>query len=233
MEKTFYLQPRQVGKTTIATYEYLKDPDNTVFIVPKKNMAREICTKLKLQDCRNVMTVKEYINSCGKTWKRVILDEYLFFSDTKVLYETIYYKNPNEVLIFSTPNVTYDNFLYLTIREHKDKMSYYELLGFYVDKRYQIKKLEKSMFDDLYYNFLTDKDTTIITQPLRDLRCVKGNYINTMRNILRPEEFEKEVNGTWVSDLRFNDDGSVDNLVLKEKESNNYGKDKSFNVSFC
>jgi choline-sulfatase len=72
------------------------------------------------------MTVKEYINSCGKTWKRVILDEYLFFSDMKDLYETIYYQNPDEVLIFSTPQVIYDNFLYRTIQQHKHKMSYFE-----------------------------------------------------------------------------------------------------------
>jgi len=214
MKKTFYLQPRQVGKTTMATYEYLKDPDNTVFIVPKKNIAREICTKLKLQDCRNVMTVKEYINSCGKTWKRVILDEYLFFSDMKDLYETIYYQNPDEVLIFSTPQVIYDNFLYRTIQQHKHKMSYFELLGFYANKNYQIKRLEKSMFDDLYYNFLTDKDTNIITTPLIDFWSIKPDYIKNMRNILRREEYEKEVNATWLSDLRFNDDGSVDNLSL-------------------
>jgi hypothetical protein len=32
MEKYFYIQPRQTGKTTYALYELLKDVDNSVLI---------------------------------------------------------------------------------------------------------------------------------------------------------------------------------------------------------
>jgi len=42
MRKVFLIQPRQSGKTTKAMYEFVKDPDNTIFVAHSYDMAKRI-----------------------------------------------------------------------------------------------------------------------------------------------------------------------------------------------
>jgi hypothetical protein len=152
--KTFVISNRQSGKTKLATYEFMKNPENSIFIGYNEVSVEKLPFYEKYR--KNVFTTynaNQFIK--GHKIDNVILDEYLCFGINirKELYNLLptYIKN---YFIFSSPNKLYDLELFNYVKEAKSKNIPLSELSI---KNYTVEDVE-----DLYYNYLTDKDTTII-----------------------------------------------------------------------
>ena len=160
MNKIFLMQPRQSGKTTKAIYTFLKDPENTIFVVHNSNTIEYIHDKVG-KNIKNCISSKQFHNKIiGKqTPKTIILDEYMLFKNKDEIYKIVQVIQPENVYIFSTPDKLYDKKLIDFVKEHKHTTSYQDLLLKYENKL--TENIEKQIYD-LYYNFLTDNDTILI-----------------------------------------------------------------------
>ena len=158
MKKYFYLQPRQSGKTTIALYEYLKNPDETLFVVHNTNAVRYICDIIN-GDLNNFVSSKEILKRLrGRKIKRIILDEYLFFDNIKELYLELSVLDIEELLIFSSYKVLYPNFLFEFVKRNKNS-SYHDVCSLFTKTH---KHSINEQISDLYFNFITDQDMNLI-----------------------------------------------------------------------
>ncbi len=159
MKKVFLIQPRQSGKTTKAMYEFVKDPDNTIFVTHSYDMVKRIHDRVG-GNIKNFTSSNQFKNKIiGRRPKNIILDEYMFFKNRDEIYKEIQVIQPENVYIFSTSDKLYDKKLFDFVKENKRRTSYQDLLKKYGDKLTDY--IEKQIYD-LYYNFLTDDDTILI-----------------------------------------------------------------------
>ncbi len=159
MRKVFLMQPRQSGKTTKAMYEFVKDPDNTIFVTHSYDMVKHIHDRVG-GNIKNFTSSNQFKNKfIGRRPKNIILDEYMFFRNRDEIYKEIQVINPENVYIYSTSDKLYDKKLFDFVKENKRTTSYQDLLKKYGDKLTDY--IEKQIYD-LYYNFLTDDDTILI-----------------------------------------------------------------------
>ena len=159
MKKVFLMQPRQSGKTTKAMYEFVKDPDNTIFVTHSYDKVKHIHDRVG-GNIKNFTSSNQFKNKIiGRRPKNIILDEYMFFKNRDEIYKEIQVIKPENVYIFSTSDKLYDKKLFDFVKENKRTTSYQDLLKKYEDKLTDY--IEKQIYD-LYYNFLTDDDTTLI-----------------------------------------------------------------------
>lgn len=173
MRKIFLLNPRQSGKTDKAIYEFLKDPDNTIFICHNPNLKDFLCKRINASPKLR----KNFISAAqpnsfsfayemkGKQPKNIILDEYMFFQNKREIYEHIMMIRPENVYIFSTSDKMYDEKIFEFVKKNKPNYSLDSLIDFYKKEKYQFyhkwEEAEKEIVE-LYYNFLTDYDTILI-----------------------------------------------------------------------
>ena len=135
MKKYFFMQPRQTGKTTKAMYEYVKDPENTIFVTYKHINIKKIHDKVG-GNIKNFVSSGEFINRTkGITLKNVILDEYMFFDNKESIYKEIIERGAENIFIHSTSNKIYNKNLFDLVKENKEIYSFNELLKKY-DKTY-------------------------------------------------------------------------------------------------
>jgi len=159
MKKVFLIQPRQSGKTTKAMYEFVKDPDNTIFVTHSYDMVKHIHDRVG-GNIKNFTSSHQFKNKIiGRRPINIILDEYMFFKNRDEVYKEIQVIQPENVYIFSTSDKLYDKKLFDFVKENKRTTSYKDLLIKYGDKLTDY--IEKQIYD-LYYNFLTDDDTILI-----------------------------------------------------------------------
>jgi hypothetical protein len=145
MKQIFVMLPRRAGKTTYATYEFAKDPYNSLYVTLNTTSARRLWIYKE--------STKERIisyNNFTETYRRlmpqnVILDEYLFFENRKQIYKEVYKKS--NVYVFTTTDRIYNKHVYQKILENK-KQKKFSLLNLF--------------HEDLVFNFLTDPETVII-----------------------------------------------------------------------
>ena len=178
MVKYFFISNRQSGKTTKAIYEFLKDPENTIFICPNGECRKEVVkmTKLPTSKCLNIISASDDNAGRGKRYKRAIYDEYLFLD-----YETRYKihcsllnTGVEEILCFSTAERLYDRSTFDFVAELKrdqrilafessiDRVCFNDVLVEMTDVLIRTSEKMKEEIYDLYHNYLTDPDTTII-----------------------------------------------------------------------
>lgn len=94
------MQPRQSGKTTKAIYEFLKKPNNTIYVVHNHHIKRHV-HKLIGGDGKNITSASQFSTAIiGKRFKNVILDEYMFFQNRDEIYEYIMDIKPKKCFHF-------------------------------------------------------------------------------------------------------------------------------------
>jgi len=175
MKKYFFISNRQSGKTHLAVYEFLKDPNNSLIIVPNFHQLKEI---IDLDVVPDIFLYR--IISCqsknvfrGLKAKKIIFDDYLMIDVVKrsELYIEYSSLNPEEIFCFSTPNKVYDSSMFNFVRSvKKDNRSLVveeflnksELLIEINDLNLKSKTQLKNEIWDLYYNHITDHDIKII-----------------------------------------------------------------------
>ena len=201
MKKVFYLQPRQIGKTTMAIYQFLADIDNTLFVTHSEQIARIITKRLFNQYTHpNIVSCEEVIRKrLGPRYKNIILDEYMFFKNRGDLY--VYLNgigNIENLYIFSTSDRKYEASIFDTIKTQKRINNDF----LYILKLYHQKFAKSIVFSDvdeqiksLYYNFLTDPDTNVIDYGFEFPRHRIGEMCNALNN----EQFEVEIMNRYVS----------------------------------
>lgn len=147
MNKYFNIWPRQTGKTTKAVYEFLKDPQYTLYVAHNMNLANFASKKAKVYR-QNFISQNDFRSKIvSRNIKRIVLDEYLFFDDKYEIYENISNRSINELYIFTSAEKQYDYDLFQLIKRKK------------IDPRVIIpQKYKDEDINDLYYNFITDPD---------------------------------------------------------------------------
>lgn len=163
MNKYFFINPRYSGKTSKAIYEYLKSPEDTLYVCHNKQTAKEICKSIN-GISKNFISCKEFetFTLWGTYINNIIFDEYLFFSNKEKVYnkfiQCIIYKIQN-LYIFSTSNILYDFDLLSQIKSlKKEKVLNYDSISV-LEKLYTNKIISQYL-----NNFLTDKDIKIIDE---------------------------------------------------------------------
>lgn len=174
MKITAFITPRQVGKTRHGIFQFLLDPENTVWVAENRDMIpRFIKHEYKSNTALvgNRQDVQNYFRS--RRYRRAILDEYLF-TDIKnryVLNECLVLAQVEEVTILSTPKKLYDKFLFEYVCGLKKS-------SMDLDMEYALKNLQKNHTDkyplavrdeeqakeeieDLWHNLLTHPNCTI------------------------------------------------------------------------
>lgn len=169
MEKKVYIMPRRSGKSSIAAYELLKDPKNTL-ILCINNMFKEslISQHIEIKDAsRNIRTVSEPLR--GLKYKKVIIDEYLM-CNVKQLEELSTYLPfiCEEVICLSTIhrviNKKYFDFV-KALKHTEGSLRSSEVAAFIHEEVISLGNETSevvSQLEYLYYNFITDVDTDLI-----------------------------------------------------------------------
>jgi len=179
--KTILISNRQSGKSHLASYEFLKSPDNSIFITHNSN------------SYRNFSFYPEYKNHFfsqnskfrGKydfLINRVIMDEYLLFDvkNRQYLRGALGSLGVREYFIYSTPNKMYDKDDFDFIKKYKESHLYFDkddkLIKKYISDKlsgiinlYTTIKEYNERFDEvydnlycLYHSYLTDPNVNII-----------------------------------------------------------------------
>lgn len=124
MKKYLHISNRQSGKTSKAVYEFLKDPDDTLFISHNYNSARFLFKRLNLDSKyrKNFLCEESMTKTKSHEYKKVIMDEYFFFDlkFRKILPSIIYPLGIEEVYAFSTPYCLYDKNMLEFVKEQKN-----------------------------------------------------------------------------------------------------------------
>jgi len=197
MKKIFLMQPRQSGKTTKAIYEYIKDPENTIFVTHSLTAAHSIYEKLGGRR-DNFLSSKQFINRIrGVKIKNLILDEYMFFSKKDEIYKDIKH-NVENLYIYSTSDKTYKTNIFNFVKENKLNFPLSDVIEMY-DKKFCrgniTAEIEKEIYD-LYYNFLTDYDTVLIDTCYNYDMSDKSHLIG----VLGKEQYATQIINCYLSD---------------------------------
>ena len=173
MKKTFYMLPRQCGKTTMAIMEFLRSPETTLIITFNQKTAKDIQNKIKQTDPNisqmaldNILPAIPNIilNRCtGKSYDKVIFDEYMSFKDNYFTTEIMIYLQPclsqnSELIIYSSADRVYSKKVFDFLR-NMPNMSMAERLK----EHALFSEEEKADFDRLNKTFLSDLEFKIIT----------------------------------------------------------------------
>ncbi len=185
------MQPRQSGKTSKAKYEYLKDPENTLYVVGDSKTAQRIKEQIRSKNA-NIISCHNF-DLRGRNQKNIILDEYMFFPNKDKVYKEIMRNQVNidNVYIFSTSNKTYSRYLFNLVKENKKYFSFDEIVEKY--EGVMTKEIKKEIHD-LYFNFLTDADCRLIDFAF-DYLPDKSDLVH----IFGRESFDLEFNNCYVS----------------------------------
>ncbi len=190
MNKRMFIQPRQSGKTTAVILKYLKKPNGTLIVTVNYNSANHIKGELQSLGIVNSNVSHETLFSGGvfsagvRGASTIILDEYMYFTKKKAIYELIHKLNPENLLIYSTSDKKYNRNMVELIRKHKETG---EPIG---DEKFL--KDNKKEIDDLYYNFLTDPDVQIF-----DGMSIHNEKYKAM---LHPSQYELEYENKYLTD---------------------------------
>lgn len=173
MEKKIYLMPRRSGKSTLAEYEFNKEPKSTMFIGYNNNMLQHI-DSFKNND-KYFFTQRS--NFKGFKFSKAVIDEYLLFDlkGLKNVYENLYLLGVKEVIAFTTPK-QFDKDAIEWIKSLKSRNLYWrsELglkeMPISIRIRFESNKGDKNErlfehLDKIHFNFLTDTDTEVIFKP--------------------------------------------------------------------
>ena len=186
--ETFFIQPRQSGKTSKALYEYFKDPENSFLIVKNVERVKNRLININKSLLNNIINSNQLTKRIkNKFVNTIIIDDYLFFSpkEKKELYELInksYYK---DIVIISSADKIYDKKLLNSIKNIK---SSYRCIPI------SENVVEKKKINDLYYNFLTDPKTDII-----DFNLSPSRIDSDLKKNIGEEIYNREILNKWTA----------------------------------
>ena len=188
-----YTLPKGGGKTTKSVNEFLKDEKDQLLIVQTEEERKNIIENFTISNPNNII----YYNKISQTFfesklnniNTIIIDDYLNFSAPLKydIYHSIVELSDANIIIFTTPNITYDkNILeYVKTLNLKKfnfnekiiiilstfpliKFSYNELMFNYIDNfltHPQAKIIEPNVKENISFN-QENKDDFILTQVL-------------------------------------------------------------------
>ena len=184
MRKIFLLQPRQSGKTERGIYEFQKDPNNTMFVTFNEHMVKYITNRTGYYG-------KNIVSSNGIRRKlhdikpnTVILDEYLLYKNKDSVYQAIQESRVKTLFIFTSAGRFYHQDIFDFVKRHKPNNRYWGVCFKFGNN---LSKDVEDEIHDLYYNFITDKSTTLI-----DMDLVKNDSSHLQR-IMDVDQYKLEI----------------------------------------
>lgn len=174
MKTFFFLKPRGSGKTTLAMYEYSKDPENSIYIANNNYMANYIQVHMEKNFkglAKNFISADGItVKLSGRRPKNIILDEYSLFLNPEEIYNMVHAVNPENVYIFSTGIANteisvglYTAEIYNFVKQNKKGNTYFEVLNKYASE-YKLTSLAQNSIYELYHHFITDENTIVIQE---------------------------------------------------------------------
>lgn len=213
MKKYFFLEPRQTGKTTKAIFEFLKEPDTTLFVTHNNEMVKHVQGLSGIR--RNICTAEQFIQpdfTRSKKIYKVIMDEYLFFNKKEKVYNKFSscpsLSDVKELLIYSTSDKIYDRKMFDFVVDYKKRFShtFNDLMYSYIVERVRAKDIPscynnnlEPQLSDLYYNFLTDSTTKIITPPFNHGRLFDNSFVEHLK-LYNPTSYKTEILGKYLTE---------------------------------
>lgn len=195
------MQPRQSGKTQKAIYEYLKSPEDSLFVCCNSSCFDYI-NELSYENIKNICTSNQYINDIKYSkFKNIILDEYLYLENYQKLTEVVNENsNIENVYIFSSPVKIYKTTLYQFVLMYKACGPFSELCEFFTKHfNCEIDNILRDELSELYYNFLTDDDCKLININFRN-RDLDEHYKKFCS--VDSDKYLMEVNCIFVDDFK-------------------------------
>lgn len=211
------MSPRQSGKTDKALYEYLKDPENTIFISP--NMTCSEKTRRKINgDKRNFMSFDNLERKLvGRRPKTLILDEYMKWDRKITLNRVINHINPERLLIFSSSDKLYRKDIFEFVKKYKYQMNHIDLsFKFFEENPHLMIQKNKTNLDnpnqigELYFNFITDEDTVLIDSGFESAKL----YDENVRRSLGDYRYKLEILNEYLYEDE-DDDEKYPKMLLK------------------
>jgi hypothetical protein len=191
MKTKFYMTPRQVGKSTKTIYEYEKDVDDTLIVMHNEKSIKHHQKKFNSNPKNLISSATFRRFTSGKKFKTIILDEWCFFPNKKEIYEHIKTLNPDNLIIFSTPNRFYDVDVFNYVKECKKNnftlnMTLDKIMGMFMI-------YDKLEVEDLYYDFITDPDVDLIKTNFGVIMEDREQFKESMGL----SKFELQINGNF------------------------------------
>lgn len=175
MKKYFFISNRQSGKSQLALYEFLKDPENNLLICLDDQQVKRFkdTGAIEPKYFNRIISANNAIGGKGHRVLKIIFDEYLFI-DVKIrknLHLALMPCGVEEIYCFSTPIKLYDAKMFNFIKQLKKDNKISEIENFISYNQLLIEMNDSSVktfvetrkeLIDLFYNYLTDYDTQII-----------------------------------------------------------------------
>lgn len=187
----------------MAIYEFMKDPENTIFITSSKNpmdmpIYREYHKNIYTQSSNNIQ---------GRRFKRAVIDEYFHFKlkNRQRWHEDLKILGVEEYRIFSSPEKIYDTKLFEFVNKVKagwyknPRMATNELIS-KITNNPDIEKLVVEAIDNLMCNFLTDVDVDIIDTPIFHSKNMKTEENRKRYELYFEDAADMEIDGIYVKD---------------------------------
>lgn len=197
---TFYYGPRQIGKTTQAIDLFLQDPDNTLFGCINNDMCRHVSDMIRSKGyddglhrkyIKGVVNVSNLSSLCGKSYDRIILDEFDFVNSTTqrdVLYITE--SSCKDIVIFTTPSKLRDKKMYNYVIDMKKRYADYNV--FYHSNKDVIEVKKMRDIKDMWFDVITRDNIRIGKVPIPDWWKLNKEE---SRFLLTGERYQLEVEG--------------------------------------
>jgi U3 small nucleolar RNA-associated protein 14 len=176
MKIFFKLMPRRSGKTTTCIKLLSESPENTILIVRGEGDSLDVLKRKEVRGLKNVTlnifhsgetaAIEQALNT-GKI-TNIIIDEFLIFGENckkihQLLHRTM--QNIQTVKIYSSTRKRYDKRILDMMMDYKTAHSSF------VDCPFQDEEAK-----ELFYNFLSDPQTTIIVSLLNSAGVDYGTF---------------------------------------------------------
>ncbi len=166
--KYFNILEEKSGKTTQALLQYYQDPENSVLVVfnlKRLMYIREVFAIDGLAITTAGLFTKFML---GNRKKKIIFDDYPYLKNTRQIYEFVNgYCIDSDIHIFSTPQKLWDKKIFDFVKRFKNTpgggSNIHQAYKHYFSLS-EINAYEVNQITELYYNFITDKDTEVKTQ---------------------------------------------------------------------
>jgi hypothetical protein len=204
MKITFFLSNRQSGKSHLASYEFLKDPEHNLLITLNRKNAEHF--KFYKQNKNNIISCNSSEKFfCGKKYKKVILDEYLFFDiNNRIRLYDILPQITKKILIFTSSSTLYNKDIFNFVKEYKQDVQINNIsrtdISMLINKTGLERKIVINLVNDLICNFITDPCTNLIHDSYFFNRELI--YRSGLKEQLSDTKYKLEVEGQYLEETK-------------------------------
>lgn len=201
MKITYNFGARQIGKTTQAIEIYKTNPKKIGIVCVNHKSALHVSKMIyaqgivpnKTKIAPNVFSATSPIK--GRTFNKLILDEYDYMKDTKLVLIALIPNVRKELIIFTTPKYKRNHLKYILVREFRkdfkiDRITFESFLN-------TTTSALKEEYLDLYDDIITNPKTELvkIKYPKWKSKIDEVDWYGERKKILGEDAYDREIFG--------------------------------------